>query len=150
MEGQDLLERVLPREAPSTKKSLNLLIVSPVRDDYRPLEPILGEFGWEMPFVNGCHEALTFLQWNLVAILICDGILPDGSWKDILQGVSALSRAPRIVVASKLADAQLWAEVLNWGAHDLLIKPFDLEEASRVITSAWLHWKGGGARWADT
>ena len=31
---------------------------------------------------------------------------------------------PLVIVASHLADDQLWAEALNLGAHDVLAKPF--------------------------
>jgi DNA-binding response OmpR family regulator len=31
--------------------------------------------------------------------------------------------------------------VLNLGAYDLLMKPFDLTEVFRVVSLAWRHWK---------
>jgi len=36
-------------------------------------------------------------------------------------------------VADRLADDRLWAEVLNLGAYDLLIKPFDTQEVLRTV-----------------
>jgi DNA-binding response OmpR family regulator len=44
-------------------------------------------------------------------------------------------------VTSRVADDSLWAEVLNLGAYDLLMKPFDLTEVFRVVSLAWRHWK---------
>ncbi len=45
---------------------------------------------------------------------------------------------PVLIVASRLADDRLWAEVLNLGAFDLLLgEPFDREEVLRVTESAW-------------
>jgi DNA-binding response OmpR family regulator len=87
--------------------------------------------------VSTCGDVEIFLSENLVAILISDCNLPDGDWKDILKALSGVSCAPTLIVASHLADDRLWAEVLNLGGYDLLIKPFDLKEASRVISMAW-------------
>ncbi len=87
--------------------------------------------------VSTCRDAEIFLSENLVAVLISDCNLPDGDWKDILRALSCVCCAPALIVASHLADDHLWAEGLNLGGYDLLIKPFDLKEASRVISMAW-------------
>jgi len=44
-----------------------------------------------------------------------------------------------VIVASRLADERLWAEVLNLGGYDLLAKPFDRDELVRVIAMAARH-----------
>jgi hypothetical protein len=44
------------------------------------------------------------------------------------------------VVASRHADENLWGEVLNLGGYDVLIKPFDCSEVTRVVGMAWRHW----------
>jgi DNA-binding response OmpR family regulator len=59
----------------------------------------------------------------------------------LLAEVSTLPDAPLLIVTSRLADEQLWAEALNLGAYDVLAKPFDTEEVIRVLSLAWLHWK---------
>jgi DNA-binding NtrC family response regulator len=46
-----------------------------------------------------------------------------------------------LIVTDRLADERLWAEVLNLGGYDLLLKPFDPEELLRVVSSAWASWK---------
>ena len=46
-----------------------------------------------------------------------------------------------LIVTDRLADERLWAEVLNLGGYDLLLKPFDPEEVLRVVNSAWTSWK---------
>jgi DNA-binding NtrC family response regulator len=123
------------------EKPFGILVVTPFADDYSSLGRVTGHLERGMHCVGSCHDALTFLDRRLVAVLICDCHLPDGSWKDILHGLSGLSCPPGLIVASHLADARLWAEVLNLGGYDLLMKPLDLEEASRVISLAWRHWQ---------
>jgi len=43
---------------------------------------------------------------------------------------------PLLIVASRLADERLWAEVLNLGGYDVLLKPFEPAELRRVIGNA--------------
>jgi DNA-binding response OmpR family regulator len=45
-----------------------------------------------------------------------------------------------MVVASRLADERLWAEVLNLGGYDLLVKPFNSIEVIRSMSLAWQRW----------
>ena len=49
-------------------------------------------------------------------------------------------------MASRLADEAFWAEVLNLGAYDVLMKPFDATEVFRVVSLAWLSWKNDRER----
>jgi response regulator RpfG family c-di-GMP phosphodiesterase len=118
------------------QKNFRILVVSSCADHYKSLRHILRRFGWKMHRVNTCRDAEIFLSENLVAVLISDCTLPDGGWKDILGALSSASCAPALIVASHLADDRSWAEVLNLGGYDLLIKPFNLKEASRVISMA--------------
>jgi hypothetical protein len=48
---------------------------------------------------------------------------------------------PQLIVADRLADELLWAEVLNLGCYDLLTTPFAAEEVLRVVPMAWDFWK---------
>ena len=52
-----------------------------------------------------------------------------------------MSFSPLLIVTARCADDQLWAEVLNLGGYDVLMKPFERTEVIRVISLAWLNWK---------
>jgi hypothetical protein len=44
--------------------------------------------------------------------------------------------APPLIVTSFLADASLWAEVLNCGGFDVVRVPFEADELGRVAALA--------------
>ena len=44
-------------------------------------------------------------------------------------------------MTDRLADEAMWSEVLNLGAHDLLMQPFAADEVVRVVAYAWRSWK---------
>ena len=78
------------------------------------------------------------LDGEPVDVVLTDCTLTDKhDWKDVLNLVEACGVHQPLIVASRLADEFLWAEVLNLGGFDLLSKPFDPEEVIRVVTSAF-------------
>ena len=62
-----------------------------------------------------------------------------GDWKDVLELTSEMNEPAQLIVLSRDGDERLWAEVLNLGAWDVLIKPFHPKEVYRTIHSAWQH-----------
>ena len=130
----------LPKISPADK-SVTVLAVSPFEEDHACLCGIFSHSNWKVYKAHDCHEAMDFLQKNRMAVLVCERDLPDGNWKNLLECLSRLPTPPLLVVTSHHADDSLWAEVLNLGAYDVLSKPFDRTEVTRIISLAWLHWK---------
>jgi DNA-binding NtrC family response regulator len=69
-------------------------------------------------------------------VLLSDDQLPDGSWRDMLQFLLESKTSCEMIVCSRCGDEQLWAEVLQCGAYDLLVEPFERQEVDRIIQSA--------------
>lgn len=74
-------------------------------------------------------------------IVICEAVLPDADWKEVLRRTESLAVAPRIIVVSTHADESLWAEVLNLGGYDVLPMPLVEDEVIRVVGLAWQNWR---------
>ena len=74
-------------------------------------------------------------------VVICDANLPDGTWRNLRAHVASLPDPPLLIVASHLADDQLWTEALSSGAHDVLAKPFRAREIFQAVSLAWRRWK---------
>jgi DNA-binding NtrC family response regulator len=76
------------------------------------------------------------------AVVLCNDELQQGtSWHQVLHAIGSLPAAPLLIVTSRLADESLWAEALNLGAWDVLAKPFDEQEVTRVVSSACYQWR---------
>ena len=130
----------LPEISPADK-TVTVLAVSPHREDHACLRGIFSQSNWKIFGVQDCREAMHFLRRNRISVVVCECELPDGDWKRLLRSLPTLDRPPLLVVTSRNADHALWAEVLNLGAYDVLSKPFDRAEVTRIISLAWLHWK---------
>jgi DNA-binding response OmpR family regulator len=120
------------------KEVVGILHFTPVEADCARLRSILKHPNWRLHWVRSCRDARTLINGRLIAIVLCDAMLPDGDWKQILEETRSAPEGPILIVSSHLADERLWAEVLNLGGWDVLATPFEAEEAARVLLSAHL------------
>ncbi len=120
---------------------VSILAVSPAEDDHLLLAHVFSHSNWRFEGVRTCAEASKSLAQSGVAVVICAPELPDGSWRDLLARAARESVPPRLIVASRLADDALWAEVLDRGGYDVLSMPFEPPEVIRVVSLAWRQWK---------
>ena len=111
-----------------------VLAVLPSEEDRDSLEAIFTRSSWEIRFTRNFAEAQAALRSSRFALVITDARLSPGQgWKEILAELDRMASPPPLVVADCLADERMWAEVLNLGAHDLLLKPFIAREVLHVV-----------------
>jgi DNA-binding NtrC family response regulator len=122
-----------------------ILAVSGDREELEQLEHLFTESSWPLKTFGTLAEAETWLRQNPVPVILCAPQLPDGDWKDVLRLTAQIDRSPNVVVASRLADTRLWAEVLNLGGYDVLPLPTNAAEMFRTLSGAWRNWK----MWSD-
>jgi DNA-binding response OmpR family regulator len=96
---------------------------------------------WRVHSAADWDEARSWLTRHRTSVMICDRDVPGGGWTAVLTSLSALMDPPLLIVTSRLADDFLWAEVLNLGGYDVLMKPFDTAEVRRAAGLAWMNWK---------
>lgn len=112
-----------------------LLIVSPDDEDHRLLQRIL-EGDCRLHRAVSRRHTISMVRRYHPKVVICDQVLADGDWRDLLTDLHREKEVPALIVSSRLADDRLWAEVLNLGGYDLLLKPFRAAEVSRVVKMA--------------
>jgi FixJ family two-component response regulator len=54
----------------------------------------------------------------------------------VLQTVAQAGANIEVVVCSRLGDHKLWIDVLEQGAYDLLVEPYQHEEIRRIVEGA--------------
>ena len=125
---------------------VTVLSISPTEADHVFLQHAFSRFNWKLHGVRSRREAMAWLRRKPSPVVLCEESLPDCDWKAILRELASLEDPPVLIVTSRLADDALWAEVLNLGAYDLLMKPFDLTEVFRVVGQACRQWKSNWER----
>jgi DNA-binding NtrC family response regulator len=119
---------------------VTVLAVLP-EDDLAAVRRIFRHTRWTLRTAGSCSQAARQMREEETGVVLCDVLLPDGSWIDVLNDAQALPAPPPVLVASRHADDFLWTEVLSRGAYNLLEKPFDGDELCRLVSLAWRHWR---------
>jgi DNA-binding response OmpR family regulator len=130
------------RTATPSPEISSILVVSPHPEDVTCLRHILHHPNWHINLSTSRAQAALLLATQTPSVIICERDLPDGTWKDLLQRTQGMAHPPLLLVVSRHADENLWAEVLNLGGYDVLLKPFDRAEVVRVVGMAWRNWMG--------
>jgi DNA-binding response OmpR family regulator len=121
---------------------IRVLSVTAIEEDHGALDRMLPAPKWIVSKSLTLGSGLAQLRKRVLPpLVLCDRDLFPGSWKEMLDGMKRLSDPPLLIVTSRLADEQLWAEALNLGAYDVLAKPFEVTEVHRILSLAWLHWR---------
>jgi DNA-binding NtrC family response regulator len=127
---------------PSPKSTVRVLAALPDNDDRAALRNIFRRSNWSVAFTESYDEASSALVTASFGVSIIEADLGDGrDWKHVLDLTQAMAVPVPVIVTKRLADELLWAEVLNLGGYDVLLKPFDPTEVYRVVSSAWLSWR---------
>ena len=134
----------LPVKEFSTE-NISILLVSPHSEDTVALRHILHHEDWHIGHAGTVAEARDVIATHRPSVVLCERELPDGTWKDLLYGDRSDPGAPLLLIMSRHADEHLWAEVLNLGGYDVLMKPLDRSEVARVVTMAW-RYRSGSSR----
>ena len=134
------MTKLCTNESPSTL-SIRVLTVMPTNEDHETLGSMLAPPKWAVHQTRTVSSAVAQLNKKIeTPIVLCEKELWPGSWRDILYQIHNMSAPPNLIVTSRTADEQLWAEALNLGAYDVLAKPFEVSELERSLTLAWIRW----------
>ena len=117
------------------RKITAMLIMA--RERRLPLLEALESCGIDVLPVCNCNAARCVLETQLqMQVVLTDTALPDGDWRDALDIVGQARPNVQVIVCSRLADPSLWIDVLEWGAYDLLVQPYQCEEVRRILEAA--------------
>lgn len=127
----------MPQAGMASESRAVILAVSPDMEDQEFVEATMP--GWSVRRAQTCQEAVTILSSGPFDVVLCERDLPDGGWHDLLERMRDLHEAPPVVVMSRAADESMWAEVLNSGGFDLLMKPLETSDLQRLASGVQSH-----------
>lgn len=103
----------------------SILLISPDATDAETLSGFLDESVCRITAVASYFGALAALGRNIFTTVVCAERLRDGDWKDVLGQTAVLVEPPRFVVLASAANEALFAQAIDYGAYDVLVKPLD-------------------------
>lgn len=69
-------------------------------------------------------------------MVIVDAELPGGGWRPVLEQVISTRPECEVLVYSRCGEEDLWADVIQSGAFDLIPEPLNRAELLRIVSSA--------------
>jgi two-component system, NtrC family, response regulator PilR len=100
------------------------------------LSIMLRKEGYGVEVAESRATAAVALARGPVDMVITDLRLPDGDGMEILRHVKTASPDTIVIVMTAYGSTQTAVAALKLGAHDYLIKPFDLDELRIVVRNA--------------
>ena len=111
-----------------------------VVDDEPSMREMLGIMlrreGFTVLLTESRAQAAAVLAKGAVEMVITDVKLPDGDGIEILRHVKAAAPETAVIVMTAFGYTQTAVAALKLGAHDYLVKPFDVEELKVVVRNA--------------
>ena len=112
------------------------LVIS-ASDYMLPLLGMLKKSGFDVHSVRSCEQARRFLGSEAtVQLVFTDEEAPGGGWGSVLEDVVQIRMAAEIIVCTRFGDERLWCNVLERGAYDLLVAPYQMKDVQWVVEGA--------------
>ena len=127
-----------------SEPSASVLLVGGAENDFDTLAGMLAGTGWQTRRAVDGVDAARLCSQQLFPVLICERALPDGDWRALQAGLRSLERTPLLVLTLAWSDEEAWADALGQGAFDVLARPFERAEVTRVLSLAMLAWTTSG------
>jgi DNA-binding NtrC family response regulator len=117
------------------KHSYSILIVDDERGVRDSLQMVLCD-DYDIYLAETGAEALEIFESRAVDIVLLDIMLPDIDGRRLIPNLKAIDPCVEIVVVTALKDLRSGIDAMKNGAHEYLVKPFDVENVKAVVARA--------------
>ncbi|MBI2816832.1 MAG: response regulator [Acidobacteria bacterium] len=104
-------------------RSPRVLLLSASETETAELEQILSEYV-SLTLVSDPSKLDSLLENEVYDALFCAWALPRATWTDVLDDVREFHPDLPVIVLAPAPEVRQWAQVLDAGAFDLLIPPY--------------------------
>jgi DNA-binding NtrC family response regulator len=81
-------------------------------------------------------EARAILASKPISLVFCQESLPDGGFLEVLRAADSSRRKVPIVVCSRLVNADLYLRVMEMGAYDFVVSPYQKADVAWIVEGA--------------
>ena len=113
-----------------------ILVVDDERSMREMLSIALGREGFDVTVAESRATAAAVIAKDPVDLVITDVRLPDGDGIEILRHVKTGSPDTVVIVMTAYGSTRDAVDAMKLGAHDYLLKPFDVDELKIVVRKA--------------
>lgn len=100
------------------------------------LKDALNALGVKPYGVQTCEEAKRLVDQTKPELVFTGSRLSDGSWSDILEVARTAEFPPNVIVVGATTDTNFYLSVMEHGAFDFIVPPFEHESLAFIVKSA--------------
>jgi DNA-binding response OmpR family regulator len=116
--------------------SIKLVLITPDDDLYLSVQKAAKHCGWELLRARSVEQSLQTLNRFPARLVIYDWTPEDEDWRSAIDRLSARPDRPCILLASRVIDEYLWAELVTHGGFDVIHRSADPEQLIRAVQFA--------------
>jgi len=117
------------------RHSCSILIVDDEKGIRESLRMVLQE-QYDLYVAKTGAEALRCFESRSIDLILLDIMLPDTDGRLLIQEFKAIDPHVDIIMITALKDLRSGIDAIKNGAHDYLVKPFDVENVKAVVAHA--------------
>ncbi len=106
----------------------NILVVEDDPNLSAVLSRVLAKEGYEVAVSHSVRDGIEQLRKEAPGVVLTDIYLPDGKGIEVLEYAKNVSRDTDVIVMTANATVESAIEAMKKGAHDYLLKPFQIDE----------------------
>ena len=137
--SSEILTSTLLRNAKplsTLERHVHALVVSPRLEVCTPLLQVLESLGADVFACSSRAQAEEVLAHQRFAVVYCDEYLPDGSYADLIHADHFENQIPRVVVATRVGEWELYFEATRKGAFDVVRAPWYAADVEMTVIRA--------------
>ena len=120
----------------AAKVSIRVLLITPDDDMYLSVHNAAKRSGWELERARSVEQSLHTLDRFPARLVIYDWTPEDDDWRSAIDRLSTRPEHPCILLASRVIDEYLWAELVTHGGFDVIHRSADPEQVIRAVRFA--------------
>ena len=122
----------------------NVLLLSTDQTETAQLQQLLGEHAILTPVARR-SELISLLERRDYDAIFCAWAFQQGTWNEVLHDVRESCPDLPVVIFSRTGGEQEWVKVLEAGAFDLLVAPYQQHTVIPILEQAVSSYGRGGS-----
>ena len=114
---------------------MNVLVVDDEMFICELLNEFLSKLGYSVTTATNGEEALARFAEKRYSVVLLDIKMPGMNGRELLRRIKAIDSRTDVIVVSAFGDGVTVKDMLQMGADDFLIKPFELSDVEELLSS---------------
>ncbi len=123
------------------QRHVHALVISPRLELRKALLQVLESLSADV--ISSRAQAEEVLSHQSFEVVFCDEHLPDGSYADLIHADHCEHKIPRVIVATRVGEWELYLEAMRKGAFDVVRAPWHATDVEMAVIRA-LHEEEAG------